>query len=87
MLLKIGATKDLSKRIADQRRKTEVPEDLTLVRRFPCDDPFYYENAIHNILKMAGCQHQSSTGGEEWFETTTEHLDAIADSLGLVHRD
>lgn len=81
---KIGASMKFSERIKRQRRQTEVPEDLVLVRVFYNDDPFDIERKFHNILTAANLHQKTTQGGIEWFVCNLATIDAIADALGLT---
>lgn len=82
-LYKIGASSNTDKRIERQRRQTEVPEDLVLVRVFHCENAFETEKKFHNILSAANFHHKSTSGGTEWFNCNLATLDAIATALYL----
>jgi hypothetical protein len=82
-LYKIGASTDTDKRVKRQRRQTEVPEDLVLVRVFHCENAFETEKKFHNILSSANFHHKSTLGGTEWFNCNLATIDAIAAALNL----
>lgn len=82
-LYKIGASSNLKSRIDSQRRKTEVPEDLVIVRAFICEDPFKIESKFHTILNSASLHHKTKTGGVEWFNCNIATIDAIAEALEI----
>lgn len=85
-LFKVGASgDDLRSRIEFQRKNTEVPEDLIIVRIYPVrtSQVFVMEEKFHKLLTAAGHHHVSKTGGTEWFNTSMELLDVIADALDL----
>ena len=82
-LYKIGASKNVGKRVDFQRRNTEVPEDLVLVRFYPTEDPFTAEKKIHEVLSLAGLRNQSISGGVEWFKCDIKLIDSLAGLLGL----
>lgn len=83
-LYKVGASAEgVGARLERQRRKTEVPEDPIVVRVFASTSPFEDEKRFHSILTAAGHSHSSSSGGVEWFNTSLDLIDAIADALAL----
>jgi len=82
-LYKIGASGSVAQRLERQKRQTEVPEDLVLVRVFYHDDPFEIEKKIHNILKAANMHQKTTQGGVEWFSCNLATIDAIATAMGL----
>jgi|GEM_PF-527914 hypothetical protein len=87
-LLKVGMTsRAAAVRVREQARLTGVPEDPLLLRVYqhPDRDPRDIERDFHNLLDAADHSRSGSkTGGKEWFETSTEFLDAIASVLGLI---
>lgn len=84
-LFKIGATGNLDSRIERQARQTEVPEDLITIRKFPTTNPFDKEENFHSILTAVGHHHKTTSGGVEWFRTSLQAIDAIAQSLKLTN--
>lgn len=80
-LYKIGASGSVAQRVERQRRQTEVPEDLVLVRTFYSDEPFELEAKFHNILKAANMHQKSTQGGTEWFSAPLAMIDAIAKAI------
>lgn len=83
-LYKVGASAaGVGARLERQRRKTEVHEDPIVVRVFASTSPFEDEKRFHSILSAAGHSHSSSSGGVEWFNTSLDLIDAIADALAL----
>lgn len=83
-LYKVGASAaGVGARLERQCRKTEVPEDPIVVRVFASTSPFEDEKRFHSILTAAGHSHSSSSGGIEWFNTSLDLIDAIADALAL----
>jgi hypothetical protein len=86
-LLKVGmTTKDASERVRQQARLTGVPEDPLLLRVYqhPTREPRDVEKDFHVLLNAADhTRGDTKTGGKEWFETSIEFLDAIAEVLGL----
>lgn len=80
-LYKIGASGSVAQRVERQRRQTEVPEDLVLVRTFYSDEPFELEAKFHNILKAANMHQKSTQGGTEWFSAPLAMIDAIAEAV------
>lgn len=83
MKMKIGASTSMLRRLETQRRHTEVPEDLVVLRVYPCPDPFDAESHIHAILTLCGKHVESLTGGTEWFETSLVTVDAICRAMGI----
>lgn len=82
-LYKVGASQATSRRLEQQRRQTEVPEDIAIIRVYPSDDCSVDEAHFHTILKRAGHHHKTTRAGTEWFRTSLPMLDAIAEALGL----
>lgn len=86
-LLKVGmTTRDAAARIREQARGTAVPEDPLILRvyRGANVDPRTAERTFHMLLTAADhVRAVASGGGREWFETSVEFLDAIANVLGL----
>jgi len=82
-LFKVGASRATSRRLEDQRRQTEVPEDIKVIRVYPSDFCFEDEAHFHEILKKAGHHHKTTRAGTEWFRTSLPMLDAIANALEL----
>jgi hypothetical protein len=87
--LKIGSTKNtIWRRIVDQSRQTSMPEDPVLLR-------IYQSNALsveqlefkfHYTLDKIGHSRSSAKAtkaGKEWFATTIEALDALAELMNL----
>ena len=68
-----------------------MPEDPLLLRvyRSPTTSPRDLERDFHRLLRAADHVRDTKTtaGGTEWFETSTEFLDAIAQVLGLEKLD
>ena len=87
--LKIGSTKNaVWQRIVDQSRQTSMPEDPVLVRVYhrAGADLAAIERKFHKTLLSVGHEQGSATrvkAGTEWFATTEEALDALADLMGL----
>ena len=92
--LKIGQTgRVVEKRVTDQLRSTAMPEDPVILRVYTdAEDravgyPFDYatlEKKFHKLLVSAGHSKTSAkSGGTEWFATTLEFLDEIAQTLSL----
>lgn len=80
-LYKIGASGSIARRVERQRRQTEVPEDLVLVRAFYSDEPFELEAKFHSILKAANMHQKTTQGGIEWFSCPLAMIDAIAKAI------
>ncbi len=92
--LKIGQTgRVVEKRISDQLRSTAMPEDPVILRVYTdpkgesSDIQVNYgdlEKKFHNLLMSAGHSKTSArSGGTEWFATSLEFLDEIAETLNL----
>jgi hypothetical protein len=86
---KIGRTTDnVFHRVVDQNRQTSMPEDPMIVRIYynslePIAD---IETKFHETLKAFNHKPSSAIhvkSGTEWFATTEEALDKIAELLGL----
>jgi len=82
-LFKVGASQATEKRLAKQRRQTEVPEDIEIVRVYPSQHCFDDEYHFHTVLSQAGHHHKTTRAGTEWFRTSLPMLDAIAAALNL----
>jgi hypothetical protein len=83
---KVGyTTGNFENRIIGSHRKTGLPEDPVVRRTYfsPSIDPRTMENKFHKMLKASGLQTDARYGGEEWFATTEDQLDAIAELLGF----
>lgn len=92
--LKIGQTgRVVEKRVSDQLRSTAMPEDPVILRVYtdPKGDEVgsevdyaALEKKFHKLLMSAGHSKTSArSGGTEWFATTLEFLDEIAETLDL----
>lgn len=84
-LLRLGSTADAAwQRVIDQARAAGAPEDPVLLRVYATADPAAADLAFHRLLESA--DHGAvlnSSDGREWFATTLEFLDEIADVLGI----
>lgn len=80
MLLKIGYSDSVWERIASAQ--TWDPEPLEILRVFLVENPKPVELKFHVILDALEQQYQAG-GGVEWFDTSLDLIDAIADSLSL----
>lgn len=78
---KIGASGKVANRVERQKRQTEVPEDLVLVRVFYDENPFELEEKFHSILRAANMHQKTTQGGVEWFSCNLATIDAIAASV------
>jgi hypothetical protein len=79
-------TKDAAQRVRQQVRGTSVPEEPLILRvyRTTAMQPREVEQKFHLLLNAAvHTRPTGNTGSREWFETSTEFLDAIAAVLGL----
>lgn len=92
--LKIGQTgRVVNRRISEQLRSTAMPEDPVILRVYtepdseqvrPEVDYGALEKKFHKLLMSAGHSKTSArSGGTEWFATTLEFLDEIAETLSL----
>jgi hypothetical protein len=92
--LKIGQTgRVVEKRVSDQLRSTAMPEDPVILRVYTDPkgeavgsevDYAALEKKFHKLLMSAGHSKTSArSGGTEWFATTLEFLDEIAETLEL----
>jgi hypothetical protein len=87
--LKIGSTTQSAwRRVIDQSRMTSMPEDPKLLRIYhsPTMEPAQIEDCFHRVLDAAGHERSSSRhskAGIEWFSTTLELLDTVADVMGI----
>ena len=94
-LLKVGfSDSDILKRVNDETRSAGVPEHRRVLRAYLADraevrSAKEIEQQIHALLDSAGHAgpKRGSTeyqmGGNEWFYTSVEFLDAIAKALSL----
>lgn len=86
-LLKVGRSdRDVIKRIRAQTRTTALPEEPVLLRIYPTGDQESHsvESQIHKTLRAFDHGKAADRmAGKEWFLTTTNAIDAIADLLGL----
>lgn len=87
--LKIGSTKNsVWQRIVEQNRQTSMPEDPKLLRIYHKDpmDIDSIEQKFHITLEKVGHERsvaRRTKAGKEWFATTLEAVDAIADLMEL----
>ena len=92
--LKIGQTsRVVKKRVSEQLRSTAMPEDPVILRVYTDPkstatgsqaDYAALEKQFHNQLMAAGhSKTPAKSGGTEWFATTLEFLDAIAEIIKL----
>ena len=87
--LKIGSTQNsVWQRILDQSRQTSMPEDPVLLRIYHAEgmDLGEIEKKFHRTLERVGHERSSATrtrAGKEWFATTEDALDALAELMGL----
>lgn len=83
---KVGyTTGDFESRVLSSHRKTGLPEDPVMRRTYFSStlDPKTMESKFHKLLSASGLQTESIYGGEEWFATTEDQLDALAELLGF----
>jgi hypothetical protein len=86
---KVGyTTGSIESRILGSHRKTGLPEDPVVRRTYfsATLDPRAMERKFHKMLKASGLQTDARYGGEEWFATTEDQLDAIAELLDFEVR-
>lgn len=87
--LKIGSTKNsVWQRIVEQNRQTSMPEDPKLLRIYHKDqmDIDAIEQKFHNTLDRVGHERSAARrtkAGKEWFASTLDAIDAIAELLDL----
>lgn len=87
--LKIGSTKNsVWQRIVEQNRQTSMPEDPKLLRIYHKDgmDIEAIEKKFHVTLDRVGHERSAARrtkSGKEWFATTLDAIDAIAELLNL----
>jgi hypothetical protein len=87
--LKIGlTTSNVWQRVIDQSRQTSMPEDPIVVRIYYKDglDLAEVERKFQSTLVRMHHDRSSAKNakaGKEWFATTEESLDAIAELMGL----
>lgn len=86
---KIGSTRNaVWQRIVDQSRQTSMPEDPVLIRIYHSDimSVEEIESKFHKTLERVGHERSSASrtrAGKEWFATTEDALDAIAELMNL----
>lgn len=86
-LFKVGRSdRDVIQRLREQSRTTALPEEPVLVRIYPTGDvdTSKAETRMHKTLRAF--DHGRAVermAGREWFLTTTQALDALADLFGL----
>lgn len=86
---KVGSTHGaVWKRIVEQNRQTSMPEDPVLVRVYFNEslDMLAIEKRLHRSLETQRHERSSATqtkAGKEWFATTLDSLDDLADLLNL----
>lgn len=87
--LKIGSTKNsVWQRIVEQNRQTSMPEDPKLLRIYHKDDMDIdsVEQKFHTTLDRVGHERSAARrtkAGKEWFASTLNATDAIAELLEL----
>ena len=86
---KLGSTKNsVWQRIVDQNRQTSMPEDPKLLRIYHKDqmDIDAIEQKFHTTLDRVGHERSAARrtkAGKEWFASTLDAIDAIAELLDL----
>ena len=64
------------------KERTIQPEDPIVLRLWKSDNPKEDESLLHKLLER---EHvQSATGGHEWFDTSLNRIDLIAEALLLI---
>jgi hypothetical protein len=87
--LKVGSTTQGTwKRVTDQSRLISMPEDPKLLRIYHSSSmtPAEIEDRFHRVLDAAGHERSSARhvkAGVEWFSTTLELLDTLAEILAI----
>ncbi len=87
--LKIGSTKNsVWQRIVEQNRQTSMPEDPKLLRIYHKEqmDIDSIEQKFHTTLDRVGHERSAARrtkAGKEWFASTLDAIDAIAELLEL----
>jgi hypothetical protein len=86
--IKVGRSDvDVHNRFAAQKRLTWLPEEPELLRVFTCGPErslVNLEKRLHDSLDAAGhTRAHGSRVGNEWFITTVEFLDSLAELAGL----
>ena len=87
--LKIGSTRNaVWQRIVDQNRQTSMPEDPVLIRIYHAENMNVaeVESKFHKTLEKVGHERSAATktkAGKEWFATTEDALDALAELMNL----
>lgn len=87
--LKIGSTKNsIWQRIVEQNRQTSMPEDPKLLRIYHKDGMNIdeVERKFHHTLDRVGHERSAARrtkAGTEWFATTLDAIDALAELLEL----
>lgn len=86
-LLKVGRSdRDVIVRMREQTRTTALPEEPVLLRIYPTDEAktSEVETRIHKTLRAFDHGRiVERMAGREWFLTTTQALDALADLMNL----
>jgi len=87
--VKIGSTKNsVWQRIVEQNRQTSMPEDPKLLRIYHKEDMNIdeIEKKFHSTLERVGHERSAARrtkAGTEWFATTLDAIDAIAELMDL----
>ena len=88
--LKIGLTsQSVWQRVVDQNRQTSMPEDPIVIRVYYKEgiDLRETEQRIQDTLRRVRHEQSSAKNvkaGKEWFATTEDSIDAIAELMGLT---
>jgi len=87
--VKIGSTKNsVWQRIVEQNRQTSMPEDPKLLRIYHKENMNIdeIEKKFHSTLERVGHERSAARrtkAGTEWFATTLDAIDAIAELMNL----
>ena len=87
--LKIGSTKNsVWQRVVEQNRQTSMPEDPKLLRIYHKEgmDIDEVEKKFHHTLDRVGHERSAARrtkAGTEWFATTLDAIDALAELIDL----
>jgi hypothetical protein len=90
-LIKVGFADNIADRIKQHTSgaRAHMPEALVLLRAYQCDNPRQSEQTFHKLLETARHENprrsvsRRSEIGREWFLTSEDFLDSVADALKL----
>ena len=74
--IKVGRADDVEKRVAQQCRSSAVFQQPTILKSWPVTNQGAAERAVHNVLRYRG-RWRADAPGVEWFNTTTDEIEAI----------